>query len=175
MSELLGWVCLRVEGRKDSPLTWQVLDWVFLRIRRPRDYATSVTMPMIDKERTERQNRRQREQHDRVGWFTEKTKETPLREKRCIAENDLKIKFEVLCWSLWKLGFMVYRLEYATSEHAVNYIWRGSGNVCMHLENAKVSMTHIHALCPCTCNIVTLAYSSVFMCVWGCTTGPKLG
>lgn len=58
-------------------------------------------------------------------------------------------------WKLWFYGVQVG--IYATSEHAVNYIWRGSGNVCMHLENANVSMTHIHALCPCTCNIVTLA------------------
>lgn len=71
---------------------------------------------------------------------------------------------------------------YATSEHAVNYIWRGSSNVCMHSENANVSMTHIHALCPCTCNIVTLAvcawlcvflYISVYVCL--CTTRLKLG
>lgn len=63
----------------------------------------------------------------------------------------------------------MYVWLYATSEHAVNYIWKGSGDVCVHLGNAQVSMTHIHALCPSTCNIVTLAGCvSMCVCVYVC-------
>lgn len=44
--------------------------------------------------------------------------------------------------------------------------------MCMYLENANVSMTRIRALCPRTCNIVTLAgRACVCVCVYICERG----
>lgn len=68
----------------DRSLTWQVLDGVFSIVKQLCNYATIVTMPVIDKERTERQNRRQREQRDRAEQLTEKKKEAPQRDRKKI-------------------------------------------------------------------------------------------
>lgn len=44
----------------------------------------------------------------------------------------------------------------------------GGGSVVTYLENANVSMTCIHGLCPRTCNIVTLVgCMRKCLCVWG--------
>lgn len=40
-----------------------------------------------------------------------------------------------------------------SGEHALRYIWRGSSDAYMHVENANISMTHIlelFALAPVT-------------------------
>lgn len=92
VQELLGQACLCLDGSRRSPMTWQVLDWEFLIIMRLWDYAMSMAMPVIDKERTEKKNRRQREQPDRAGWITEKRKEVLQRG----IKKDFKINLSCL-------------------------------------------------------------------------------
>lgn len=85
--------CLHLEGKRDWLLTWQVLDCVVSKVKQLCNYATSVTMPVIDKERTERRDRRQREQCDRAEQLTEKRKKHHRereREKKDVLQRRMK-------------------------------------------------------------------------------------
>lgn len=129
VSERPGRACLCGEGNRDSPLTRRALDWVFLIIKRLCDYAMSVTVPMIDKEKAERQNRRQRENSvTKLDELLREEEETTLREKKMHCREGFKDKVELFGW---KLAFMVVWI-YASSENAVYYIWRGGVRQCVY-------------------------------------------
>lgn len=87
--------CLCADGKKSSPLTLHVPDCGLLIIERLCNYAMSVTMPMMDKERKSGQ----REQCGGAWWITERRKETPLRKMHW--KEGFKDKVFCVCLSFW--------------------------------------------------------------------------